>query len=205
VLSLSAQAGITGRVIDLHGEAWRAEPRRPDSGQTKACAACAPCCPGCTRLDKWVNSLGGFASARYIGLCNEAREATSSPGEQWRYLELAQAADEEHAASPGRWLAGQAIELANARSARRASMRAAEAAAATAVLKRSEALELAVGQLLADPRLAGTPGFSAGAGLAAAEVASELRIAMGMANRPPTEYEASMPPVGDLAHMIGLR
>jgi hypothetical protein len=204
--AIAEQAGTGGQVLDLHAEAWRDAPRRPGSGQAKACAACDYCCPGCTRLDKWVGSLGGFASARYIALCNEAREATSSAGEQWRYLELAQAADEEHAASPGRWLAGQAIELANARSARRASMRAAEAAAATAVLKRSKALELAVGELRADPRVARVMDAALeDLGLSTAEVAMELRASMGLEARPATSYEAALPPVGDLARMIGVK
>jgi hypothetical protein len=195
VLSLSAQAGITGRVIDLHGEPWRTEPRLPSGGQATACAACAPCCPGCTRLDAWVGSLGGYASARYIGLCNEAREATSSPGESWQYLEMAQRSDEEHAASPGRWLA-EAIELANRQASRRAD------AAAAACLQQSAEIMLAVDELRADPRVARAledPGRSG------AEVATELRASMGLEARPATSYETTLPPVGDLARTIGLR
>ncbi len=193
--TISAQAGTGGQVIDLGAAPWRTEPRRPDSGQAKACAACDCCCPGCTQLDKWVNGMGGYASAPYIALCNEARESTSSPAEQWRYLEMAQAADEEHAASPGRWLA-QEIELANAAASRRAD------AAATACLQQSTEIMLAVDELRADPRVARA---LEDPGLSAAEVAMELRASMGLEARPATSYEAALPPVGDLARTIGLR
>jgi hypothetical protein len=41
--------------------------------------------------------------------------------------------------------------------------------------------------------------------MGSAEIGLRLRAAMGLAGKPPTEYEASMPPVGDLARTIGLR
>ena len=47
-------------------------------------------------FDAWVASLGGFASTRFIALCREAREM-AGPGGQWRYLDLARAAEEEQA------------------------------------------------------------------------------------------------------------
>ena len=184
------------RVIDLHGAAW-AEPRRPGSGQAKACAACGYCCPGCTRLDKWVNSLGGYAGAQYIALCNEAREAASSPGEQWRYLEMAQAADEEHAASAGKWLAS-AIELANGQAARKA----AEDAAA-ACLRRATEIQLAVQQI--SERVPAGPDFSAGPHLSSNEVTHGLLTAMGLAGPQPSRHEEPLTPVGDLARSIGLK
>jgi len=205
VPAIAKQTGITGRVIDIHGEAWRAEPRRPGDGQAKARPACCDyCCPGCTRLDRWVASLGGYASARYIGLCAEARQSTSSPGEQWRYLEMAQAADEEHAAGAGRWLARE-IELANARSARearRAALKAAEDAAADC-LQRVTEIQLAVQQI--SERLPADPDFSTGQGLSSAEVSRGLLAAMGLADPQSGRYEEPLPPVGDLARSIGLR
>jgi hypothetical protein len=187
-----------GLVIDLHAEAWT-EPLR---GKVHPAVRRGTCCPYCTRLDRWVNSMGGYASARYIALCNEAREATSSPGEQWRYLEMAQAADEEHAASPGRWLA-DAIELANARGARAASRHA--DAEAAAVLQRVDEVKLAVDRLSEHPRLADDPYIGSGPEMSVPEIALRLRIAMGIDGRLPSRYEESLPPVADLARTIGVR
>jgi hypothetical protein len=108
---------------------------------------------------------------------------------------MAQRSDEEHAASPGRWLA-EAIELANRQASRRAD------AAAAACLQQSAEIMLAVDELRADPRVARAledPGRSG------AEVATELRASMGLEARPATSYETTLPPVGDLARTIGLR
>ena len=33
----------------------------------------------------------------------------------------------------------------------------------------------------------------------------ELRASMGLADRPPSQYEASLPPVADLARTIGVK
>lgn len=147
-------------------------------------------------FDAWVAGLGGYASQRFRKLHDEAREL-AGPGGYWQYLDLARQVDEEHAAGAGRWLA--AVELANAREARR---RGEEAAAAA--LRRSAEIKLAAEQLLADPRLAG-PDTGPRAGLTRAETDLELRAAMGLAARAPTEYEAMLPPVSDLAAAIGLR
>ena len=105
---IHAQAGITDCVINLHGGAWQEER--------------TACSPDCARFDKWVTGLGGITGSRFAALCTEARE-TAGPGGMWRYLDMAMSLDEEHAAGAGKWLA-EAIELANARSAREASKRA---------------------------------------------------------------------------------
>ena len=111
--TIAAQAGTTDQVIDLHAEAWT-EPRSPGSGQTDHGAVC---CPGCARFDQWVYRLGGgYASTRFIALCNEARDV-AGPGGQFRYLNLAQEVDEEHTAGAGSWLADEA-KLANTESVR---------------------------------------------------------------------------------------
>jgi hypothetical protein len=159
--TVSAQAGNPGQVIDLHSGAWRTEPRRPGAGQAKARAACCSyCCPDCTRLDRWVNGMGGYVSTRFIALCNEAREMAGISG-QWRYLEMAQAADEEHAATADGHLAAE-LELANARSARAASRRGEDEAAA--LLQRVDEIQLAAGRLSEHPRLAADPHFGSGPG-----------------------------------------
>lgn len=101
---------------------------------------------------------------------------------------------DNYAAGEGRWLAE--LEPMTAQMAE---------AAATGLAERSAAIQLAVGQLLSDPRLAGDPDGDAGPGMGSAEIGLRLRAAMGLAGKPPTEYEASMPPVGDLARTIGLR
>lgn len=121
--TIAEQAGIAGRLIDLHGELWQTEPPRPDGGQAKARAACCPSCAGydkwvcssCARYDKWVYGMGGYASRRYTELCAEAR-ATAGPGGEQRYLDMAMEADEEHATGAGKWLAevrgaGRVIDL----------------------------------------------------------------------------------------------
>lgn len=150
-------------------------------------------------LDAWVASMGGFTSGRFGALHAEALEF-AGPGGYGDYLDMARALDEAHAANAGKALAA-GVELANARSAQAATMRA-EAAAAE-VLERSTAIQLAMEELRT--HLTDEPWFSAGPGLTTAEVEIELRASLGLTTRPPTPYEASMPPVADLARRIGLR
>lgn len=200
--AISQQAGLSGRVIDLHGEPWQSPPRSPDTGPAATRQAC---CPDCVRYDRWVATLGGYASSRYIALCNEAREMAGHAG-QFRYLNLAREVDEEHAAAAGGWLARE-IELANAESTRRAEQAARQAAenAAAGILQRGNEIKLAVQQLHDHPRLAADPDFSAGPGMGSAEIAHCLRMAMGLTSRPQTPYEESLPPVADLGRRMGVR
>lgn len=155
-------------------------------------ACCGYCCPGCTRLDRWVNGMGGFAGAQYIALCREAREVAGPGMAAWRYLELAQQVDEEHE-----------IELADAASARAASRRA--DAAAAACLRQSAEIQLAMDELRTHPAVAAVLEASARPDLTRAEIESGLRTAMGLAAREPAPYEVAMPPVSDLARQIGIR
>jgi len=76
--------------------------------------------------------------------------------------------------------------------------------AAAAALRRSAEIKLAAEQLLADPRLA-EPDFSTRASMTGAEVALEARAMLGLARRAPSAWEAMLPPVGDLAHAIGVK
>jgi hypothetical protein len=145
-------------------------------------------------FDHWVAGMGGYASDRFTALHGEALEFAGPDGYS-AYLTMAQALDEGHAAHSARRQAG--------RRARAAARRTEEAAAA--VLERSTEIRLAMDELLAHPRLADAPDLSAGPPLTAAEVALELRASMGLATRPPSLYEASLPPVADLARTIGLR
>lgn len=196
---IAAQAGIAGRAIDLHGEPWRTEPRRSGGGQAEARAACCPSCaeydkwvcPSCARRNRWVYAMGGYAGRPYLELCAEARRTAGRDGEQ-QYLDMCMKRDEE-----------RSIELANARSAREASRRA--DAAAAACLRQSAEIQLAMDELRTHPAVAAVLEGSAGPDLTRAEIESGLRTAMGLTAREPTPYQASMPPVDDLAHAIGLR
>jgi hypothetical protein len=125
---------------------------------------------------------------------NHAHAATHLSGAAEHAAKLRAHFRDNYAAGEGRWLADlepMTVQMAEA--------------AATGLAERSAAIQLAVGQLLSDPRLAGDPDGDAGPGMGSAEVGLRLRTAMGLAGKPPTEYEASMPPVGDLARTIGLR
>jgi hypothetical protein len=55
------------------------------------------------------------------------------------------------------------------------------------------------------PAAPGNPDFGTGPDPVGAEVALELRAALGLARRLPGQYRASLPPVADLARTIGLR
>lgn len=156
------------------------------------------CCPDCARFDQWVASIGGIAGRQFAALRAEALEFAGPDGYS-AYLAAAQAIDEEHAAAAGRWLARE-IDLANAESTRQAAEDAAAAA-----LEQADEIKLAVERLRDHPRLAADPDFGAGPGMGSAEVAYGLRVAMGLANRPSTPYEESLPPVADLGRRIGVR
>lgn len=198
---IHAQAGITGPVVNLHGGAWQ-EDR-------------TACCQDCAKVDEWVAALGGFTGTRYVALCGEARE-TAGPGGMWRYLDMARAIDEGNVVDMafGQEQAGMVRELvrrldaaAEARQRRSAEIRLAQdQAAIEECLSRSAEVALAMDDLRADPRVARILDAELnGPGLSPAEVGLELRASMGLATRPPTPYEAGMPPVADLARMIGLR
>lgn len=145
-------------------------------------------------FDAWVAGLGGFTSERYGDLRREAIQF-AGPAGCARYLQMAMELDEDYA----EWKTARAAARRRAREAR-----AAEAAAA-AVLERSAAVLLAMGELRAHPRLAADPDFSTGTGMSSAEVALELRASLGLANRAPTAYVASLPEVDGLSRRIGLR
>ena len=78
-------------------------------------------------------------------------------------------------------------------------------AAAAACLQRATEIQLAASRLLEHPRLAADPDFSTRPAVSSAEVALELKASMGLADRPPAPYEAGMPPVADLARLIGVK
>ena len=79
-------------------------------------------------------------------------------------------------------------------------------AAIGACLERVAEAQLAVEELRADPRVARILDADlSGPRLTVAEVDLELRASMGLAARPPSQYETSLPPVADLARTIGLR
>jgi hypothetical protein len=199
VRTIAEQAGVARRVVDLTAAPWQKDPPLAERRQAKARAEC---CPGCGGFDRWVATLGGFAGERYIALCNEAREMAGPDGQQ-RYLEMARAIDEEHAASPGKWLA--AIELGNAereREAGHAARQAADAAAA-ACLQRATDIQLAVQHM--GERLAPEPDFSTGPSLSSAEVTHGLMAAMGLADPRPRRHDEALRPIGDLARQIGIR
>jgi hypothetical protein len=125
---------------------------------------------------------------------NHAHASTHLAGATEHVAKLRAHFRDNYAAGEGRWLAD--LEPMTAQMAE---------AAATGLAERSAAIQLAVGQLLSDPRLAGDPDGGAGPGLGSAEVASRVRSAMGLAAREPTPYEATMPPVDSLARSIGLK
>jgi hypothetical protein len=186
VTTISEQVGAAVQVIDLASAAWREMPLfavRIMADKAK--------------FDSWVATLGGFAGARYGALRREALEFAGPDGAA-SYLDMCQRIDEEHAAGAGRWLAEAAIELANAKNAREAMRREVGARYGWDDLA-------AVVELSADPGLLDGPDFSTRAPMGRAEVDLELRAAMGLVNRPPSVYESSLPPVADLARMIGLR
>jgi hypothetical protein len=145
---------------------------------------------------------GGIRGPQFAALRAEALEFAGPGGGYTAYLDMARRLDEAHAAVAGETLAA-AIELAEAQSIREAERRAERAAAA--VLRRSSELRLAVEALSRHPHLAADPDSDAGPGMGSAELGHRLRIAMGLASRAPTAYEAMLPAVGDLAHAIGLR
>jgi hypothetical protein len=203
--TISAQAGVTGRVIDLHAGTWRPEPDRP-----------AACCQDCAGFDTWVRGMGGYASRPFLALYAEAREL-AGPDHCMGYLNMVRAGDEEHVidlasgeerdAAIARELMHRLGAAAAARHRRSAEIRlAADQAAVEACLRRSAQIKLAADELRADPRVARILDDSlAGPGLSPAEVGLELRASMGLAARARTPYEAGMPPVADLARTIGLR
>jgi len=190
MLTISGQAGGDGQVIDLAQAAWCEVP--PFAARILADKA---------KFDAWVNAMGGFASKRFTELYCEAVEF-AGPAGITSYLDMARSIDEEHAAGAGKWLA-EAVELANARTAREATRRTEAAAAAT--LKRVTEIKLAADRLASDPRLADGPDFSTRAPMGRAEVDLELRAAMSLATRAPGAYREMLPPVGDLAVMIGVK
>jgi hypothetical protein len=145
-------------------------------------------------FDAWVAGMGGYAGERFAQLRREAL-AFAGPDGYSDYLDMARALDEYDAALGRRRQAE--------RRAREVTRRTEEAAAA--VLERSTELLLAARQLSEDPRVSGEWDLGAGPGMTSAEVALELRFALGIAGRAPTAYMASLPPVGDLARTIGLR
>ena len=220
MLTIAGQAGVPGRVIDLHAGVWRAEPDRQDSGRAEDRASC---CPGCNSFDRWVYGMGGYASTRFAELCTEARQE-AGPGRMWQYLDMAQAIDEksvidmtsgeEQTAAQRAEGVGMVRELvrrldaaAEARQRRAAEIRLAQdQAAVDALLSRSAEIQLAADQLRADPRVARILDADLnGPDLSAAEVDRALRASMGLAARPRTPYEAEMPAVADLARAIGVR
>jgi len=122
------------------------------------------------------------------------------------------ASGEEQAAAPGG--AGLLRELvsrldgARAARLRRAAeiQLAADQAAVDALLSRSEQVTLAMDELRADPRVARLLDDDLeGPGLTREEIESGMRAAMGLAAPAPGPSGVAMPPVGDLAHVIGLR
>lgn len=217
--TISAQAGITGRVIDLHAGVWT-EPDRHGGGRAEDRGAC---CEDCAPFDRWVASLGGYASRPFLSLWDEAREF-AGPGRCMEYLDMARAIDEgrlidlvsseEQAAVQNAENAGMVRELvrrldaaASARRRRAAEIQLAEdQAAIETCLHRSAEVKLAMDELRADPRVARILDADlSGPDLSPAEVTLELRASMGLVNRPPSQYEAGMPAVGDLARAIGVR
>jgi hypothetical protein len=145
-------------------------------------------------FDHWVRGMGGFTGERYQALYREAFEFAGADG-LMPYLEMARQLDEDHAG----WKRQR-----EARTRAQAASRAADAAAA-ATLRRVNDIKLAVDSLASDPRLAGDPDFGAQAPMGRAEVDLELRAAMGLAARAPSAYEQMLPPVADLARVIGVR
>jgi hypothetical protein len=144
-------------------------------------------------FDAWAGSMGGYTSPAFRALHDEATEF-AAPGGYADYLDMARSLDEEHAARSARREAE--------RRAREAVRRTEEAAAA--VLERATEIKLAVEELSKDPRVAG--GWDLGGpGLTSAEVQLELRYALGVATRAPGAFMASLPAVGDLARVIGIR
>jgi hypothetical protein len=125
---------------------------------------------------------------------NHTHAATHLSGAAEHAAKLRAHFRDNYAAGEGRWLAE--LEPMTAQMAE---------AAATGLAERSAAIQLAVGQLLSDPRLAGDPDADTGPGMGSAQVTAGLLAAMGLASQPQTPYQTAMPPVGDLAHVIGLR
>ena len=211
--ALTAQAGIPGRVIDLHGATWR-EDR-------------ASCCEDCAGFDRWAASLGGYASARYRALYAEALEF-AGPDRCAEYLNTARAIDEgnviemafgqEQASAQRTGGAEMVRELvrrldaaAATRERRSAEIRLAQdQAAIEECLERVDEAQRAMDQLRADPRAARILDNSLSdtledPGMSPVEVAAEMRARLGLMPRPQTRYEAEMPPVSDLARQIGIR
>jgi hypothetical protein len=147
-------------------------------------------------VDRWVAGMGGYAGARYGALRAEALEFAGADGCA-EYLDMARQIDEEHAAGAGRWLAAE-IDLANTRAASRRAD-----AAATAVLRRSNEIELAAQRLT--EHLGPEPDFSTRAEASPAEAADEVRAMLGLARRLPDAYRAELPPVAGLARAIGVK
>lgn len=144
------------------------------------------------RFDRWVAGLGG---ERYGALYREALEFAGPDG-CFDYLDMARRIDEDHQALK-RERAAARVRAAVAR--RRIEL------AASAALERATEIQLAADDLLSDPRLAGEPDFGTRPERSRAEVEAALRFAMGLANRAPTEYQRMLPPVGDLARLLGVK
>jgi hypothetical protein len=138
------------------------------------------------RYDRWVENLGGSSSERYRALYREAFEFVGGDS-CMSYLQMAMEIDEDHEAHKR----GRAAGCGQA--------------AAAAALQRATEIQLAAETLLSDPRLAADPDFSTRPPMGRAEIDLELRAAMGLANRAPTIYEAMLPPVGDVARIIGVK
>jgi hypothetical protein len=145
------------------------------------------------RWDRWAASLGGYASPRFDALYREAIEFAGVDG-CVGYLEMAMEQDEAREAHKRDRGARVRAEVA-----RRATERAAAAA-----LQRATEIKLAVDDLAEHLHLA-DPDFSSRPPMGRAEVDVELRAALGLAVRAPTAFQAMLPPVGDLARVIGLR
>lgn len=141
-------------------------------------------------LDRWIESLGGPTGERYGALYSEARELAGD--QSWAYLEMAQAIDES-------WVPGQALAEAGRETARRTEE------AAAACLQHVSEVQLAAARLAKSVSLAEGLDPDAGPGLSSPEITLRLRVAMGLADRPPTLYQASMLAVSDLARTIGVR
>lgn len=218
--TITEQARLVSRIVDLTAAPWQAGPRRSGHEQAKAPAGC---CADCAGLDAWVTEMGGFVSPRWLALCQEARE-TAGPDAMWRYLDMARAIDEgnvidmafgqEQAGAQRAGGAELVRELmrrldaaAGARQRRSAEIRlATDQAAVEALLSRSAEIKLTMDELRADPRV--TRAMDAGLDgphLSSGEVTHGMLAAMGLAGPQPGRHEKPLSPAGNLAREIGLK